>query len=173
MTVFQVHDSDGSAMFVNGFAANDPESTGQIWEMVLQRFGVGRRKLAVVNCRADRPDRSRQLAEACRGWTPADHYLAVGTATQLFAHRAAQLGIPSSSISCAERVPNETLLANLRQLAGADALIMGMGNISGPGMKIVDHFRQLHMVTPAQTTLLPPHTRSLPTSENVALRKAA
>ena len=111
----------------------------------MQRYGMGRRTVAVVNCRADRPDRSRQLAEACRQWTPADHYLAVGSATQLFAERASRLGVAPSAITCAEHQSAAALLPTLRQLAGSNALVMGMGNISGPGMELVDHFRHLQV----------------------------
>ena len=45
-------------IFVNGFAANDPESTGMIWDMIVKRYARVDRHIAVINCRADRPDRS-------------------------------------------------------------------------------------------------------------------
>ena len=52
-----------SIIFVNAFAANDPESTAMIWKRVIERYGDGRSTVAVVNCRFDRPQRSQQLAE--------------------------------------------------------------------------------------------------------------
>jgi poly-gamma-glutamate synthase PgsB/CapB len=170
MTVFQVREAGGSVVFVNGFAANDPESTGNIWEMVLNRYGQGRRTLALVNCRADRPDRSRQLADACRHWTPADHYFVVGSATQLFAQRAVGLGVAPSKITCAEKLDCDALLPTLRRIAGPDALVMGMGNISGPGMDLVDHYRQLPELAPVDLSPV----GSIPVvSSSIALRKAA
>lgn len=141
MTVFQSQNADQSVTFVNGFAANDPDSTGKIWEMILQRYGHSRR-IAVVNCRADRPDRSRQIAEACLEWTRADHYLVVGTATTLFSQRAVELGMDDRRITCVENATRPQLLQVLCHLAGPSALVMGMGNISGPGMDLVQHYRE-------------------------------
>jgi poly-gamma-glutamate synthase PgsB/CapB len=48
-------------VFVNGFAANDPESTRLIWEMMLARYGDVEKRIILFNCRDDRPDRSYQL----------------------------------------------------------------------------------------------------------------
>ena len=141
MTVYRSQDGGSPVTFINGFAANDPESTGKIWEMVLARFGGRCRHIAVVNCRADRPDRSRQLAEACLNWTPAHHYVVVGSATELFAKRAVDLGLDSQRVTCVENTKRPQLIQTLRRLTGAAALVMGMGNISGPGMDLVQHYR--------------------------------
>lgn len=62
--------------FVNGFAANDPESTAHIWGLALETFPDKLKRIAVFNCREDRADRSRQLGEACPSWPAADHYVA-------------------------------------------------------------------------------------------------
>ncbi len=142
MTVFQALEAGQSVTFVNGFAANDPDSTGKIWEMILQRYGRSRRHIAVVNCRADRPDRSLQIAEACLQWTRADHYLIVGTATELFSRRAVELGLDTNRITCVENATRPQMLQVLGREAGHSALVMGMGNISGPGMDLVQHYRE-------------------------------
>ncbi len=112
--------------------------------MVLGRYGQERRRIAVINCRADRADRSRQLAEAAQTWTPADHYVVVGTGTQVFAQRAHTLGMSENRYTCIERVPTGRLIRQLEQIAGESALVMGMGNIAGPGLKLVQHYRQQH-----------------------------
>lgn len=141
MTVYRAQDEGAPVTFINGFAANDPESTGKIWEMVVNRFGGTGRHIAVVNCRSDRPDRSRQLAEACLDWTPAHHYLVVGSSTDLFAKRAVELGLDQRRVTCVENTPRMQMIQTLRRLTGASALVMGMGNISGPGMELVQHYR--------------------------------
>ncbi|MCP4194003.1 MAG: poly-gamma-glutamate synthase PgsB [Planctomycetaceae bacterium] len=154
MTVYRARDGGSPVTFINGFAANDPESTGKIWEMVLARFGGRSRHIAVVNCRADRPDRSRQLAEACLNWTPAHHYLVVGSATDLFAKRAVELGLSRQRLTCVENTNRPQLIQSLRRITGAGALVMGMGNISGPGMDLVQHYRAQTVVTSATQSLL-------------------
>ncbi len=165
MTVAQSDAADRHTVFVNGFAANDPESTGKIWELVLERFPQIGRRIAVVNCRADRADRSTQLAEACLEWTPADHYLVTGTATHLFARRATSLGLERQRITCVENKPLPQLLSALNRQIGRSALVMGMGNIASPGMELVQHFdRQRSAVQPATAT---------PSAQLNATRRAA
>ncbi len=144
MTVYRAGQHGQSVVFINGFAANDPESTGKIWEMVLQRYGQRRKRVAVVNCRADRADRSRQLAEACVTWTPADHYVVVGSATKLFSQRALSMGMRSNQLTCVENVSKPRLVEAVEKIAGSTALVMGMGNISGPGLDLVQHYRKQH-----------------------------
>jgi poly-gamma-glutamate synthase PgsB/CapB len=167
MTVAQSGAADRHTVFVNGFAANDPESTGKIWELVLRRFPQIGRRIAVVNCRADRADRSAQLAEACLEWTPADHYLVTGTATHLFARRATTLGLKRQRITCVENKPLPQLLSTLNQQIGRSALVMGMGNIASPGMDLVQYFERqqndVQHVIPAN---------SLPTNPTMTRRAA-
>jgi len=144
MTVYRTGPCDQSVVFINGFAANDPESTGKIWEMILQRYGQDRKRVAVINCRADRADRTRQLAEACVNWTPADHYVVVGTATKLFSRRAASMGLGADRMTCVEETSKTRAIETVERIAGDSALVMGMGNISGPGLDMVQHYRNQH-----------------------------
>lgn len=89
--------------FVNGFAANDPESSEQIWNMALNRFPDTEKKIIIFNCRADRPYRSEQLGKACVGWKPADRYVLMGSGTYFLA-RAAVAG----GSRCARSSPPKT-----------------------------------------------------------------
>lgn len=152
MTVYQVYENQQHIAFVNGFAANDPESTGKIWEMILQRNARLQRSIAIVNCRADRVDRSNQLAESCVEWTRADHYLVVGTATDVFAKRAIEMGLDPNRITQAERASVNQLANRISRLAGDSAVVMGMGNISGPGLELVNYFRQRNGIEPRMAT---------------------
>jgi len=68
MTTHEIDFFGRRIVFVNGFAANDPESTRRVWEMALARFPDVEKRVALVNCRADRPGRSKNAA-ACR-WHP-------------------------------------------------------------------------------------------------------
>jgi len=141
MTTHSVDDGQ-QLVFVNGFAANDPVSTGQNWNMLTKRFSDYKRHIAVFNCRADRPDRSVQLAEACLKWRPAHHYLAIGSATNVFAKTAEAKGLPASCMTCVENGSTQQLVESVNRACGASAMIMGMGNIAGPGMEMVRYFSQ-------------------------------
>jgi poly-gamma-glutamate synthase PgsB/CapB len=141
MTTHNVDDGQ-QLVFVNGFAANDPVSTGQNWNMLTSRFSDYGRHIAVFNCRADRPDRSVQLAEACLKWKPAHHYLAIGSATNIFAKRAEAMGLSRSCMTCVENGSTQRLIETVNRVSGASAMVMGMGNIAGPGMEMVRYFSE-------------------------------
>ncbi len=127
-------------VFVNAFAANDPDSTEMIWERVVDHYGQGRFKLAVVNCRFDRPQRSQQLAEVAGRWTPADHYVLMGSGTLLFARPAVRAGIPPSRMTVAEGLDQHELFEVVLEHTEGDALIVGMCNVHGGGAELARQF---------------------------------
>lgn len=135
-------------VFVNGFAANDPDSTGRNWALAAEYFPALRRRIAVFNCRADRADRSIQLAEACRTWAPADHYLLIGTGTNLFARTALAAGLPRQQLTAIEDANSAEILRHITRLADEGALVMGMGNIGGPGMELVRYVQEHSIFQP-------------------------
>lgn len=127
-------------VFVNAFAANDPDSTELIWRRVSEQFSAERR-VALVNCRADRPDRSRQLGEACVGWGEADHYLLIGTGTYIFAKAAIRAGLDPARIGYAEDRRVEEVFELILEQSGASALVIGIANIGGQGLELVRFFK--------------------------------
>ncbi len=141
MTIHRVDDGPRSIIFVNGFAANDPDSTGHIWNMMVGRFGHVERRIALFNCRADRADRSAQLGEACVRWLPADQYVLVGAATEVFARKALAAGLPKTRLTSAGNAPPDELIGLIARAAGKSAMVMGMGNTAGVGMQLVDYYR--------------------------------
>jgi len=136
-------------LFVHAFAANDPASTELIWERMNARHGDGRRKVAVVNCRVDRPDRSRQLAEIAAEWTSADAYVVMGLGTMLFVRRALAKGVPAHSITVLEGATTEETVEVVLDLCGDRALVMGMGNIHGGGYELARFFQNRSTETDA------------------------
>lgn len=128
--------------FVNGFAANDPESTHTVWELALTRCGAGKRPIALVNCRLDRPERSRQLGRAIVSWSPADSYVVVGTGTHFFTSIAAKSGLDRSRLHVAEQEDARTILGRIAQLGAEPILLVGLGNIGGVGLELLELIRQ-------------------------------
>jgi len=126
--------------FVNGFAANDPESTLQIWNMALERYPDVEKRIAVFNCRADRPDRSQQLGSAIASWPAADAYLLIGSGTYIFARSAIKAGIDPLKLVYAEGRHTDEIFESVLELCGRSALVMGMANIGGPGLDVVRYF---------------------------------
>jgi len=127
--------------FINAFAANDPESTGRIWQLSVDRHPEAQRRIAVVNCRADRGDRSRQLGEACLGWGLADHYVLIGSGTYIFARSAIEAGLDPGLITYGEERRVEEIFETLVDLSGPSALLIGVANIGGIGLELVRYFK--------------------------------
>jgi poly-gamma-glutamate synthase PgsB/CapB len=128
-------------LFVNGFAANDPVSTKQLWHQALERHPDVETRIAVFNCRADRPDRSMQLGDEYAGWQAADYVVLMGTGTYLFARAAVRKGTDSTRLVFAEDLGVEDLFEQIIELVDGSALVMGMGNIGGEGMPLARYFR--------------------------------
>jgi poly-gamma-glutamate synthase PgsB/CapB len=126
---------------VNGFAANDPVSTEQIWNLTLERHPEVERRIMVVNCRFDRPDRSRQLGEAIPRWCPADRYLLVGSGTYVFARTAVAAGLRPGLLTPLEGMDRAGVFEEIVSACGRNSLVMGVGNIGGIGLELVRHFR--------------------------------
>jgi poly-gamma-glutamate synthase PgsB/CapB len=136
-------------VFVNGFAANDPESTERIWNLAVDRYRRSQTRVAIFNCRHDRPERSVQLAEVCGRWQPADHYMLIGSGTYIFATHAVKAGLDPMKLIFAEERRVDELFETIIDLCPHSALVMGMGNIGGPGLDLVRYFRNRSQTKPA------------------------
>ena len=127
-------------IFINGFAANDPESSEYIWRLALERNKKYGRKIMVINTRADRVDRSRQLGEAIPYWPQAYKFVIIGEWTYQLIRRAVDHGMHPSVFMNAEGMDTEWVFEKIIQLSGRSAMIMGIGNIVGMGMELVTYF---------------------------------
>jgi poly-gamma-glutamate synthase PgsB/CapB len=127
-------------VFVNGFAANDPISTKYIWEQSLRRHRDLDRRIAVFNCRSDRADRSEQLAESYAEWTQADEVVLLGTGQYIFARAAVKSGLDPTRLVFIDRNHPADIFEILLGLAESSALVMGLGNIAGPGLALAEYF---------------------------------
>ncbi len=127
--------------FVNGFAANDPESTEELWRDACRRYSEAERRLLVVNCRFDRGDRSRQLGEACVDWPATDDLIVIGSGTYLFARAATRAGVDPARLVLAEGLSANEVFELILERASREALVVGAGNVAGPGLPLVRLFR--------------------------------
>ncbi len=127
--------------FFNGFAANDPVSTLQLWEHALRRAPDVERRIAIFNCRADRPERSRDLARAFATWPAADHVVLMGTATHVFVRAATAAGLDPTRLVLVEGERVDAIFERVISLVGRSAVVMGMGNIGGSGLDLVRYFQ--------------------------------
>ena len=134
-------------LFYNGFAANDPVSTGRLWQYALDESPDYKTKIAVFNCRSDRADRSVQLAEALCTWHPPHWAVLMGTGTQVFARFATRNGFDPGRVVFVEGYRVEEIFERLLELGGGSAMLMGMGNIGGQGLDVVRYFKNREIIT--------------------------
>ena len=127
-------------IFVNGFAANDPESSERIWRMALFRHHNVEKKIMVLNTRFDRPDRSKQLGQSLNQWELADRYVLMGTGIYVLFRYAVESGIETDRFIYAEGMPVYQIFEEIVGLSGKSAMVMGIGNIGGPGLELVHYF---------------------------------
>lgn len=130
--------------FVNAFAANDPESTGQIWQAALGQHAGLDHQVVVMNCRVDRAERSRTLAAEAARWTGVDRIAIIGSGTDVFVREALANGVPADKLLCLGNADSSELIQSLLDSIQSDtrdcpsALMLGIGNVAGPGMRLAN-----------------------------------
>jgi poly-gamma-glutamate synthase PgsB/CapB len=125
--------------FVNAFAANDPESTERLWNLALKQYPDVEKRIVIFNCRADRPVRSQQLGEASAAWSPADHYILMGTTHFCQSSHIQRIGV--DKLIFAENKGDSDIFEIIVELAGSSAVVVGMGNTKGQGLSLTRFFR--------------------------------
>ncbi len=141
MTVSHIRFFGRDIYFVNAFAANDPESTEQLWNMAIRQFPQAEQRIAIFNCRADRPMRSEQFGRACVHWQAADHYLLIGSSTYLFLKSAMSEGLPLRLMIVMEHESESDIFETILEKMGRSAVVVGMGNAKGQGLGLARFFR--------------------------------
>lgn len=128
-------------LFFNGFAANDPMSSEMIWSYAISKHPDVPQHIALINCRADRADRSRQLAEAVAAWPGVDLIVLIGDGTSIFARFAASHGVSPTKLVTVEGGTTEQTFETIVDVAGEASVVVGLGNIGGPGLPLVRMFK--------------------------------
>jgi len=134
--------NDKELTFVNAFAANDRESTTQIWRLLKMHEGGDRDAILLINNRRDRMRRAVDMAQIIAEDLVADWYVIVGDKASTFIDMAARYGVPRNKlVHMGRRNPAEVLrkLFDLTQKCGT---VMGIGNMGGFGMQFVDYIEQ-------------------------------
>jgi poly-gamma-glutamate synthase PgsB/CapB len=141
LTVHDVNFFGRKLIFYNAFAANDPISTEQAWRMALDSAAEARTRIAIVNCRGDRPERSQQLGAEIGRWPAPDQIVLMGSGTYLFARAASKSGFDAARLQFVEGLTVEQIFERIVSLSGRSALLFGMGNIGGQGLELARYFQ--------------------------------
>jgi poly-gamma-glutamate synthase PgsB/CapB len=121
---------------VNAMAANDPDSTYLIWQMIDKNYPEIN---ILVNCRGDRIDRSFQMAELIRTRLKADHYILTGSGTAVLARRLHRIIKHENILDLGNKIPGE-VVQGVSQFVSDKSFIFAMGNTVGYGEEMMRQF---------------------------------
>ena len=140
MMVHNAEYNGNRATLVNAFAANEPQSTYEIWEKIVEK-GTFRTEdpIILINARPDRVDRTRQFAHDFIHKIPNATVLAVGENTYPItsAYKDGKLKNVAEYYNLDRKDENEVLkvLSEIME----DRLILCVGNIHGLGEVLLDY----------------------------------
>ncbi|MCX4028541.1 poly-gamma-glutamate synthase PgsB [Endozoicomonas sp. SM1973] len=140
MDIKQLTWQETQLILVNAFAANDPLSSKLCWEQALERLVDNSHKIMLVNCRADRRERSIQLGKMCASLTDIDKLFVLGTGRQAFIKTAMQHGVAAELIEVPIDQTSKSLVEQFTLLGGHKLLVVGIGNIKGVAADLLAFF---------------------------------
>ena len=137
----------GPAMsFVNAFAANDPGSSREAMDRIMDRPSLyGRAFVGLLNLREDRGDRTLQWAEALeRGeFDLLTRVAVIGGQARAFGRRLKKRsGWPEGRLVILKERTPAGIFQGLGRLADGPVVVIGLGNIGGLGKGIVEHWER-------------------------------
>jgi poly-gamma-glutamate synthase PgsB/CapB len=139
---YRIVDGNKTIHFYNIFAANDPQSTVGIINMITGHL-QNVQKIIIINSRADRLFRSHQLVDAVK---PLDYsyILLTGEIPEKVETYALHNGIPREKLFALGEPLTEVIYQKVLSLTETEAHVMGIGNMAGRikyGAQIVAHFK--------------------------------
>ncbi len=134
--IIPVGDEDDPAIFVNAFAANDPESTLALWEL-LQSRAPARHLTVVMNCRSDRITRTQLFAHEVLPSLPIDTLIVTGSVTKPVLRAVEREHL---SVDEMHDLTDQPLDAVTEVLEGylSGGVVLGVGNLHGGGVELVE-----------------------------------
>ncbi len=127
--------------FVNAFAANDADSTVLIWNRLTEGLEADRKKIVLLNSRADRIQRSEQMGVLIAKDLPADTYFLAGDFTKAIEDEAVRLGLPEEKIENVGTTSVSNIFEKVLEYTPERSMVFAIGNIGGMGQEIVDFFK--------------------------------
>ena len=127
-----------NAVFVNGFAANEPSSSLEIWEVVKTTDYPWQNPIVVMNCRADRVDRTRQFIKDFFPHIPNLTLVIIGDSTSDCKKAYEKGHFPNVvEFQCFEGKEIAPIMQYLESVMQG-RVIFGVGNIHGIGHAFIE-----------------------------------
>lgn len=136
--IVHLKNPDLDTWFVNGFAANEPSSTLDIWESVRESDIPLEDPVVIMNCRPDRVNRSMQFAHDCFPKMGSIRLMVIGEKTHPIdrAYKEGKLPNVKEYISLENKSVKDIMQVLTPMLDGHT--VFGVGNIHGIGGEFID-----------------------------------
>jgi len=134
------HEGGKEILFINAMAANDPESTLEIYHQISERFAPLGTIIVMLNSRSDRQDRSMQLLEMAGQGMKFDRIVLTGESMEKFTGMLPKYGIKKELAVGIGWVSPEKAYHKLFELIPDRGTVFAMGNVGAGGLDIFRHF---------------------------------
>lgn len=138
LRIYDLNIDDNHFKLVNAFAANEPESTLDIWNIVFEEFEEAENPIILMNCRPDRVDRTRQFIKDFFPLIPNAILVTVGENTHEVTKAYNKGNFPNViKYLNFEKKSEDTVINELIPLL-QNRMVICVGNIHGHGELILD-----------------------------------
>lgn len=150
MRILPIGNAVKPSYLVNGFAANDATSTINIWERVKMLGYPTKKPVIIMNCRADRVDRTEQFAKDVLPYIECDTLVVIGETTSPIVDSYNAGSIKANKLFNLEHQSTEKIMDVLKPYVLGNRSIYGIGNIHGAAEPVIE---QLESYKVEQTDL--------------------
>ena len=128
--------------FLNGFAANDPQSTLMIWEKIKTGNKLKGLRIVLLNTRQDRLERAKQLSWliTTKMINDFDYLVLIGQSTQMVEDLCVENGIKMSRILNLGMTEPESVFDAILSYTENESTVFAIGNMGGMGGSVAEYF---------------------------------
>ena len=154
MRITRIGDENLNCTFVNGFAANDPQSTVNIWERVKELEYNTEDPIVIMNCREDRVDRTEIFVSDVFPKIQTHTLVAIGEVLEPIttAFNNGQFPNVKNYINLEYAEPDK-IMETLNPLL-KDRMVFGVGNIHGQGEAFIEKLLSMARDEDTQDTIV-------------------
>ncbi len=141
LTVWDLMFEENEMIFINGMAANDPVSTLQIWNFIIDRYPCEGDICIFLNTREDRRHRTRQMLQLVMENIKPSHLIVRGNNLKTMVSHLTHYS-PETRVMIVPMDEPATSVVNHVSALENDSLVFAIGNQVGMGQTILDTIKR-------------------------------
>jgi poly-gamma-glutamate synthase PgsB/CapB len=145
MKIYKIQSEQGALYFINALAANDPDSTMEIWRKIEDYYPQWNHLTVLLNARSDRYDRSVQLMEMCANGLRFHQLALIGQRLEQVVGIADRARIPRDKLIVIKNSEPEVVYRRIKESIPLDglSLIFAIGNMGAGGLQVANYFEKM------------------------------